>query len=78
MGVPKCSLENRPAASSILKELFCELHREKIVDRFSIDFFPMLRISETEEQFIVRGRHKQPVQSVRPPSPKKFPKPKAK
>ena len=78
MGVPKCSLGNRPAAWSILKELFGELHKEKTVDRFGIDFFPMSRISETGEQFIVRGRHKQPVQSVRPPSPKKFRKPKAK
>ena len=61
MGVPKCSLGNRTAAWSILKELFCELHKEKIADRFGIDFFPMRRLSETEEQFIVRGRHKQPV-----------------
>ena len=35
-------------------------------------------LSETEKQFIVRGRHKQPVQSVRPPTPKKSRKPKAK
>ena len=78
MGVLQCSLCNRPAAWSILKELFCEVYKERIVDRFGIDLFPMRRLSETEEQFIVRGRYKQPVQSVRPPFPKKFRKSKAK
>jgi len=29
MGVPKCSLGNRTAAWSILKELFCEVRRKR-------------------------------------------------
>jgi len=80
MSAQTYSLCNRPAVWSIHNELFCEVNKEGVVDRFEIDHFPMYRLSEAEEQFIVRGRHrhKQPVQSVLPPDPNKSPNPKAK
>ena len=78
MSAQTCSLCNRPAVWSIHNELFCEVHKEGIVDQFGIDHFPMYPLSEAEEQFIVRGRNKQPVQSVLPPDPKKSRNPKAK
>ena len=58
MSVPKCSLSNRPDAWSILREPFCEVHKEEILARYGIDHFPMRRISDAEESFVIRGRHK--------------------
>jgi hypothetical protein len=64
MSVHKCSLCNRPAAWLICEELFCEVDKEKIVERFGVDFFSMKRLSGSENDFTVRGRYKQPVQAV--------------
>ena len=64
MSVHKCSLCNRPAAWLICEELFCEVDKEKIVNRFGVDFFSMKRLSGLEKDFTVRGRYKQPVQAV--------------
>jgi hypothetical protein len=64
MSVHKCSLCNRPAAWLICEELFCEVDKEKIVERFGVDFFSMKRLSGSEKDFTVRGRYKQPVQAV--------------
>jgi hypothetical protein len=61
MSVQKCSLCNRPAVWLIREELFCEVHKEEIVTRYGVDLFPVHRLSDCEKQFIVRGRHKQPV-----------------
>lgn len=80
MSAQTYSLRDRPAVWSIHNELFCEIDKEGVVDRFEIDHFPMYRLSEAEEQFIVRGRHrnKKHVKSVLPPDPKKSRNPKAK
>ena len=64
MSVHKCSLCNRPAAWLICEELFCEVDKEKIVERFGVDFFSMKRLSGSEKDFTVRGRYKQPAQAV--------------
>ncbi|RSL18599.1 hypothetical protein EDE15_4189 [Edaphobacter aggregans] len=69
MSVHKCSLCNRPAAWQICEELFCEVDKEKIVERFGIDIFSMKRLSSSEKDFTVRGRYKQPVQAVSSFSP---------
>ena len=70
MSVHKCSLCKRPAAWLICEELFCEVDKEKIVNRFGVDFFSMKRLSGLEKDFTVRGRYKQPVQTVSSFSPK--------
>ncbi len=69
MSVHKCSLCNRPAAWLICEELFCEVDKEKIVERFGVDFFSMKRLSGSEKDFAVRGRYKQPIQAVSSLSP---------
>ena len=61
MSVHKCSLCNRPAVWLICDELFCEVDKEKIVNRFGIDVFSMKRLSENEKDFIIRGKHKKPL-----------------
>jgi hypothetical protein len=61
MSAHKCSLCKRPAAWLICDELFCEVDKEKIVERFGIDVFSMKRLSENEKDFIVRGKHKKPI-----------------
>jgi hypothetical protein len=71
MSAHRCSLCKRPAAWSIVGDLFCELHKEKVLDRFGVDFFSMKRLSESEKDFTVRGRYKQPVQAVHSSTPKK-------
>ncbi len=45
MSAQTCSLCNRPAVWSIHNKLFCEVHKEKIVAKYGIDFFPMHRLS---------------------------------
>jgi hypothetical protein len=57
MSVQQCSLCRRPAAWSIQKEIFCELHKEEIIARHGVDQFPVKRVSSLEKQFTVRGRH---------------------
>ena len=58
MRAQKCSLCNRPAAWSISDELFCELHKERIVSRHGLDRFSVKRISLEEKSFVVHGGQK--------------------
>ena len=58
MSVHKCSLCNRPAVWLICEELFCEVDKENVIDRFGVDFFSMKRLSENEKDFTIRGKYK--------------------
>ena len=77
MSVHKCSLCNRPAAWLICEELFCEVDKETIIDRVGVDFFSMERLSENEKDFIIRGKHRQPLPTTPPRVSKKLHKTKA-
>ena len=77
MSVHKCSLCNRPAAWLICEELFCEVDKETIIDRFGVDFFSMERLSENEKDFIIRGKHRQPLPTTPPRVSKKLHRTKA-
>ena len=77
MSVHKCSLCNRPAAWLICEELFCEVDKETIIDRFGVDFFSMERLSENEKDFIIRGKHRQPLPTTPPRASKKLHRTKA-
>ena len=46
MEIQECSLCHRPAAWLIDTELFCEGHKEKIIEAFGVDRFPSRRLSE--------------------------------
>ena len=51
MEIQECSLCHRPAAWLIDTELFCEGHKEKIIEVFGVDRFPSRRLSESERAF---------------------------
>jgi len=51
MEIQECSLCHRPAAWLIDTELFCEGHKEKIIEAFGVDRFPSRRLSESERAF---------------------------
>jgi hypothetical protein len=55
METQECSLCHRPAAWLIDTELFCEGHKEKIIEAFGVDRFPIGRLSESESVF--QGLH---------------------
>jgi hypothetical protein len=78
MSVHKCSLCNRPAAWLICEELFCEVDKEGIINRFGVDFFLMERLSENEKDFTIRGKHRQPLPRTPHRVSKKLHKTKAK
>ena len=58
MSVPPCTLCKRPAAWRVGNELLCELHKEKAIETFGIDRFPILRLAASENSFTIRGRYK--------------------
>ena len=78
MSVHKCSLCNRPATWLICEELFCEVDKEGIIGRFGVDFFFMERLSDNEKDFIIRGKHRQPLPTTPPRVSKRLHKTKAK
>jgi len=51
METEECSLCHRPAAWLIDTELFCEGHKEKIIEAFGVDRFPIRRLTEAERAF---------------------------
>ena len=73
MSVHKCSLCNRPATW-----LICEVDKEGIIGRFGVDFFFMERLSDNETDFIIRGKHRQPLPTTPPRVSKRLHKTKAK
>ena len=58
MGAPTCSLCKRPAAWRVGDELLCELHKEKSIERFGVDRFPIVRVTDKDDKFLIRGRYK--------------------
>ena len=58
MSAPTCTLCKRPAAWRVGDELLCELHKEKAIERFGVDRFPIVRVADSDEQFLIRGRYK--------------------
>ena len=51
METQECSLCHRPAAWLIDSELFCEGHKEKIIEAFGIDRVPIRRLNESDRVF---------------------------
>ena len=51
METQECSFCHRQAAWLIGTELFCEGHKEKIIEAFGVDRFPIRRLSESEPVF---------------------------
>ncbi len=58
MSAPTCTLCKRPAAWRVRDELLCELHKEEAIERFGVDRFPIVRVADREETFLIRGRYK--------------------
>jgi hypothetical protein len=56
MRVIECSMCRRRAAWLIDRELFCEGHKEVIVQEAGVDHFPMRRLTEAERAFRGGGR----------------------
>ena len=56
MHVIKCSICRRRAAWLIDRELFCEGHKEIIVQEAGVDRFPIRRLTEAERAFRGGGR----------------------
>lgn len=58
MSAPTCMLCKRPVAWRVGNELLCELHKEQAIERFGVDRFPIVRVADKEEKFLIRGRYK--------------------
>ena len=58
MSVLTCTLCKRPAAWRVGDELMCELHKEKAIEQFGVDRFPIKRLAESDDSFLIRGRYK--------------------
>ena len=56
----QCSICRRAAAWVIDKEVFCEGHKETIIETFGVDHFPIRRLTNDDEAFVVCGRLSNP------------------
>ena len=56
----QCSMCRRAAAWVIDKEVFCEGHKELIIETFGVDHFPIRRLTNDDEAFVVCGRLSKP------------------
>jgi hypothetical protein len=56
MHIIQCSICRRAAAWVIDDEVFCEGHKEGVIEAFGIDHFPIRRLSESDEVFRTGGR----------------------
>ena len=56
MNFIQCSICHRAAAWMIDTEVFCEGHKEGIIEAFGIDHFPIRRLTESDEVFHTTGR----------------------
>lgn len=52
----QCSMCHRTAAWLIDDELFCESHKEKIIETFGVDRFRIRRLTQAEPLFRTSGR----------------------
>jgi hypothetical protein len=52
----QCSMCRRAAAWVIDKEVFCEGHKELIIETFGVDHFPIHRLTNEDDAFAVGGR----------------------
>lgn len=51
-----CCQCNRPAAWTLNRSPFCELHKERAVERHGVDRFQVRRLEGADDLFRVRGR----------------------
>jgi hypothetical protein len=56
----QCSMCRRAAAWLIDKEVFCEGHKEMIIETFGVDRFPIRRLTNEDEAFAVGGHFRKP------------------
>jgi hypothetical protein len=56
MGVTECSMCRRPAAWLIDTEVFCEAHKELIIETAGVDRFTIRRLTVAEPAFRSGGR----------------------
>jgi hypothetical protein len=56
----QCSMCRRAAAWVIDKEVFCEGHKERIIANFGVDHFPIRRLTNEDDAFVVNGRVSKP------------------
>jgi hypothetical protein len=56
MNIIQCSICRRAAAWMIDSEVFCEGHKEAIIENFGVDRFPIRRLTNAERAFRVGGR----------------------
>jgi len=56
----RCSMCRRTAAWVIDKEVFCEGHKEMIIATFGVDHFPIRRLTNEDDAFVVNGRVSKP------------------
>jgi hypothetical protein len=56
----QCSMCRRAAAWVIDKEVFCEGHKELIIETFGVDHFPIRRLTNEDHAFAVGGRFPKP------------------
>jgi hypothetical protein len=52
----QCSMCRRAAARVIDNEVFCEGHKELIIETFGVDHFPIRRLTNEDDAFVVCGR----------------------
>ncbi len=53
-----CTLRKRTAVWTILDVPLCEAHKEKVIENWGVDRFPIERLEADDVLFQVRGRHK--------------------
>ena len=56
MHIIQCSICHRAAAWMIDTEVFCEGHKEGIIEAFGIDHLPIRRLTESDKVFLAGGR----------------------
>jgi hypothetical protein len=56
----QCSLCRRAAAWVIDGEVFCEAHKEMIIETFGVDHFPIRRLTNEDNAFAIGGRFPKP------------------
>ena len=60
----QCSMCNRRAAWVIDRETFCEGHKEMIIKTFGVDHFPIRRLTNEDDAFVVVGRFSKPTRGL--------------
>jgi hypothetical protein len=56
MNITQCSICHRAAAWVIDGEVFCEGHKEGVIEAFGVDHFPIRRLTVSDEVFRTTGR----------------------